>query len=261
MKASSGSWGGRKRKTVSIESADDLEGMREAGRVTTATLDALQQHVVEGISTAELDAIASAILSSNGARSAPQLVYGFPGTVLISVNDEIVHGVPGPRRLKRGDLVSLDVTIEKAGYVADAARSVLVGEGSATARRLIDVAESSLLAALQVARAGVPVNHIGRAVQQEVTRHGFKVVRGLCGHGVGRTIHEEPQIPNVYERSQRDVLTDGLVITIEPMIAVGSAEAVESADGWTIRTRDGSLAAHCEHTLMITAGEPLILAA
>ena len=246
---------------MSIESPRDLEGIREAGRVTTATLDALQQHVVEGITTAELDAIALAVLAGNGARSAPQLVYGFPGTVLISVNDEIVHGIPGPRRLQRGDLVSLDVTIDKDGYVADAARSVLVGEGTGTARRLIEVAESALRAALQVARAGAPVNHIGRAVQQVVERNGFRVVRGLCGHGVGRTIHEEPQIPNVYDRRQRDLLTDGLVITIEPMISAGSADALESDDGWTIRTRDGSLAAHCEHTLLITSGEPVILAA
>jgi methionyl aminopeptidase len=246
---------------MSIESPRDLEGMREAGRVTTATLDALQQHVAEGMTTAELDAIAAAVLASNGARSAPQQVYGFPGTVLISVNDEIVHGVPGPRRLKRGDLVSLDVTIDKDGYVADAARSVIVGEGTATARRLIAAVESSLRAGLLAARAGAPVNHIGRAVQAEVRRHGFSVVRGLCGHGVGRTIHEEPRIPNVYDRSQRDVLTDGLVITIEPMIAAGTADARQSADRWTIRTRDGSLAAHCEHTLLITTGAPVILAA
>jgi methionyl aminopeptidase len=246
---------------VSIESSGDLDGMREAGRVTTDTLDALQQHVAEGVTTAELDAVAAGVLARNGARSAPQLVYGFPGTVLISVNDEIVHGIPGRRRLQRGDLVSLDVTIEKDGFVADAARSVIVGEGSATARELIAAAESSLRAALLVARAGTPVNEIGRAIQSEVRRHGFHVIRGLCGHGVGRTIHEEPQVPNVYDRWQRDVLTDGLVLTIEPMIAAGTSYPVDAADGWTIRTRDGSLAAHCEHTLVITRDLPLILAA
>jgi methionyl aminopeptidase len=246
---------------MSIESAADLAGMREAGRVTTATLDALQQHVVDGITTAELDALAAGIFASNRARSAPQLVYGFPGTVLISVNDEIVHGIPGKRFLRNGDLVSLDVTVEKDGFVADAARTVIVGVGSQIAERLVDAAATALSQALAVARAGVKVNAIGRAVQNEVHRHGFRVVRGLCGHGVGRTIHEPPQVPNVYDRSQRDVLTEGLVLTIEPMISAGSSYAVQDADGWTLRTRDGSLAAHCEHTLVITAGAPLILAA
>lgn len=235
--------------------------MREAGRITTETLDALQHAVAEGITTGELDAIAKDVLDRNGARSAPAMVYGFPGTVLISINDEIVHGIPGARRLHRGDLVSLDVTIEKDGFIADAARSVIVGQGSKTARALIAAAESALTAALQVARAGHHVNEIGRAVQAEVRRRGFRVVNGLCGHGVGRTIHEEPQVPNVYDRWQRDVLTEGLVLTIEPMITAGSAHPVQSPDGWTLKTRDGSLAAHCEHTLMITKGMPVILAA
>ena len=246
---------------MSIESDGDLEGMREAGRVTTETLDALQNAVAEGVTTAELDAVANEIVQRNDARSAPALVYGFPGTVLISVNDEIVHGIPGARRLRRGDLVSLDVTIEKDGFIADAARSVIVGHGSRTARELIDAAESSLRAAMKVARAGNRVNEIGRAVQNEVKRRGFSVVRGLCGHGVGRTIHEDPQVPNVYDRFLRDVLTEGLVLTIEPMITAGSSYPVQSPDGWTIKTKDGSLAAHCEHTLVITNGLPLILAA
>jgi len=153
------------------------------------------------------------------------------------------------------------VTIEKDGFIADAARSVIVGQGSKTARDLIAAAASSLNAALQVARAGNHVNEIGRAVHNEVRRRGFRVVQGLCGHGVGRTIHEEPQVPNVYDRWQRDVLTEGLVLTIEPMITAGSAQPVQSPDGWTLKTRDGSLAAHCEHTLVITQGLPLILAA
>jgi methionyl aminopeptidase len=246
---------------MSIESDHDLEGMREAGRITSETLDALQAHVAAGVTTADLDEIAAALLKKHGARSAPALVYGFPGTVLISVNDEIVHGIPGRRRLQEGDLVSLDVTVEKDGFIADAARSVIAGAGSTTARSLVDAANASLRKALAVARAGVKVNAIGRAVQEEVHRHGFSVVRGLCGHGVGRTIHEEPQVPNVYDRFLRDVLREGLVLTIEPMISAGSSYPVQDEDGWTLRTRDGSLAAHCEHTLVITNGAPLILAA
>jgi methionyl aminopeptidase len=246
---------------MSIESDQDLAGIREAGRITTEALDVLQSHVTVGITTAELDAVAGAVLKKHGARSAPALVYGFPGTVLISVNDEIVHGIPGRRQLHQGDLVSLDVTIEKDGFVADAARSVIVGSGSRTARSLVEVANAALRKALAVARSGVKVNAIGRAVQDEVHRHGFSVVRGLCGHGVGRTIHEEPQVPNIYDRFLRDVLTEGLVLTIEPMISAGSSFSVQDEDGWTIRTRDGSLAAHCEHTLVITNGAPLIVAA
>lgn len=250
---------------MSIESNDDLEGVREAGRVTMAILDALVEHLREGVTTGDLDAIAAGILARDGARSAPAMVYGFPGHVLISVNDEIVHGIPGRRRIAAGDLVSLDVTVEKDGYVADAARSVVVGmaagHGPATADHLVAAARAALAGGVAVARAGVPVNEIGRAVQREVRRRGFAVVRGLCGHGVGRTIHEAPEVPNVYDRALRDVLTDGLVLTIEPMISAGSSYPVQSADGWTLRTRDGSLAAHCEHTLVITKGEPLILAA
>jgi methionyl aminopeptidase len=246
---------------MSIESHDDLDGLREAGRITTGALDAMAAQLAEGVTTAELDEVASAVLDQNGARSAPAMVYGFPGTVLISVNDEIVHGIPGRRVLRRGDLVSLDVTIEKNGYVADAARSMIVGEGSMQARQLVEAAEAALRLALAVARAGVRVNEIGRAVHREVRRRGFSVVRGLCGHGVGRTIHEPPEVPNMYDRFQRDVLTDGLVLTIEPMISAGSSYPMQDGDGWTLRTRDGSLAAHCEHTLVITRGEPMILAA
>jgi methionyl aminopeptidase len=246
---------------MSIESPADLDGLRVVGRITRLTLDALEKHIRVGVSTADLDRIAAAVFADRGARSAPAMVYGFPGNVLISVNDEVVHGVPGPRRLERGDLVKLDVTLVKNGYVADAARSVVVGSGTDTARRLVACVRAAFRAALTVARAGTRVNEIGRAVDREVRRHGFTVVRGLTGHGVGRTIHEEPSVPNHYDPWQRDVLTEGLVLTIEPMISAGSAEAVHDDNGWTIRTRDGSLAAHHEHTLVITRQDPLILTA
>jgi methionyl aminopeptidase len=235
--------------------------MRLAGRITRLTLDALEGGVRAGVTTADLDAIAAGVFDRHGARSAPTLVYGFPGHALISVNDEIVHGVPGPRRLNRGDVVKLDVTVEKDGFIADAARTVIVGAGSDTARRMVACARAAFRAALPVAQAGSRVNEIGRAVEQEVRRHGFTVVQGLCGHGVGRTIHEDPSVPNQYDPRQRDVLTEGLVLTIEPMISAGSGHAVEDPNGWTIRTRDGSLSAHHEHTLVITTGQPLILTA
>ena len=246
---------------MSIESPADLDGMRAAAQVTRETLDAVAAQVRPGITTAELDAVAAAIFERHGARSAPAMVYGFPGHVLISINDEIVHGIPGPRAIKRGDLVKLDVTVEKDGYIADAARSMVVEAGSRTARKLVACVEAAFHAAIGVARAGTRVNEIGRAVEREVRRHGFAVVHGLSGHGVGRTIHEEPSVPNQYNAWQRDVLTEGLVLTIEPMIAAGSSQPVTDKDGWTIRTRDGSLSAHYEHTLVITSGDPLILTA
>ncbi len=246
---------------MSIASKADRNGMEKVSAVVRRTLEALAAAVRPGVTTADLDAIARDVVVAHGARSAPALVYGFPGTVLISVNDEVVHGIPGPRRLRRGDLVSLDVTIEKDGYIADAARSVVVEEGEAPAARLVACAEAAFDAALDVARAGTPVNEIGRAVEREVRRWGFAIVRGLTGHGVGRAIHEPPTVANEYNPRQRDILTEGLVLTIEPMISAGSGRTVQSGDGWTIRTRDGSLASHHEHTLVITRDHPVVLTA
>ena len=247
---------------MSIESPADWIGLRQAARIVRAILDAVEARVAPGVTTGELDEVAAAVLAEHGGRSAPTLTYGFPGNVLISINDEIVHGVPGRRRIVRGDLVSLDATVECRGFVADAARSVVVDGGSDLAKRLVRCAEAALDAALEVARAGVLVNEIGRAVENEVKRAGFSVVRGLSGHGVGRTIHEWPDVPNQYNPRQRDVLTEGLVLTIEPMICAGSSgRTVVGKDGWTVRTRDGSLASHHEHTLVITNGRPVVLTA
>lgn len=244
---------------MSIESQADWTGLRGAARVARLTLDALSAAVSPGITTGELDQIAAGLFARHGARSAPALVYRFPGTVLISINEEIVHGIPGARRLERGDLVKLDVTVEKDGYIADAARSVIVERGSRTAERLIECAQAAYEAALAVARAGTRVNEVSRAIEREVRQWGFTVIHGLTGHGVGRTIHEPPDIPNEYDPGQRDVLSDGLVITIEPMISTGSRMPVQCADGWTISTDDGSWAAHYEHTLVVTRGAPVVL--
>ena len=246
---------------MSIESPADWRGLREAGRIVRLTLDALEGSVRAGVSTAELDCVAAGVFEAHGARSAPALVYGFPGTVLISVNDEVVHGVPGARRLRDGDPVKLDVTVEKDGFMADAARTTVVGEGSEVARRLRSAAEASFLKALDAARAGNRVSEIGRAVEAEVRRRGFSVVAGLGGHGIGRTIHEKPSVPNCYDRRQRDRLTEGLVLTIEPIISAGSDRTREDGDGWTIRTADGSLSAHHEDTVVITRDRPIILTA
>jgi methionyl aminopeptidase len=244
---------------MSIGSPADLHGMQEIGRIVARVLDEMARETAPGLTTGDLDGIATAICAEEGARSAPAIVYGFPRTVLISVNDEIVHGIPGTRRIARGDLVKLDVTLEKNGFVADAARTIVAGGTNGVAADLAACAERAFNAALSVARAGTKVNAIGKTVEREVTSAGFTVVRGLTGHGVGRTIHEEPTVPNYFNRWQSDVLTDGLVLTIEPIITAGADAIVTGGDGWTISTRDGSLAAHHEHTLLITRGEPVIL--
>lgn len=246
---------------MSIESASDWAGLREVGHIAHLTLVALERDVSPGVTTADLDRVAAGVFSRHAAQSAPARVYGFPGTVLISVNDEVVHGIPGSRRIESGDVVKLDVTVEKGGYVADAARTVLAGTPTDLAKRLSFCAAAAFDAALTVARAGNPVSSIGLVVEREVRRSGFTVIRSLQGHGVGRTIHEPPSVPNFYDRWQEDILTEGLVITIEPIISAGSARVVESSDGWTIRTRDGSLAAHHEHTIVITRHDPVILTA
>jgi len=244
---------------MSIESSADWDGLRAVSAVVSQTLGLLTRSVEPGITTADLDRIAARFLQSHGARSAPADVYGFPGTVLISVNEEIVHGVPGKRVIAAGDVVSLDVTVELGGYVSDAARTVVVPGGTPAAHALTACAQSAFEKGLAVATAGRRVNEIGRAVSSEVRRRGFSVVKGLCGHGVGRTIHEPPTVSNEWDPGERAMLTEGLVITIEPMVSAGSAWPVEEKDGWTLRTRDRSLAAHYEDTLVITSGLPLIL--
>lgn len=244
---------------MSIDSSADWDGLRAVASVVSQTLGLLTRAVEPGVTTRDLDQLAARFLKSCGARSAPAMTYGFPGTVLISINEEIVHGIPGKREIAQGDLVSLDVTVELGGYVADAARSLVVPKGGHSAQRLVDCAKSAFDRGLEVARAGVRVNEIGRAVAREVQRQGFSVVKGLAGHGVGRAIHESPSVPNEWDRCQRDVLTEGLVITIEPMVSAGSARPVQLHDGWTMRTWDRSLAAHYEDTLVITSGEPVVL--
>jgi len=245
---------------MSIKSEADWRGLRRAADVARETLDALEARVRAGITTRELDGIAAAIFKKRGARSAPALVYGFPGTVLISINDEIVHGVPGKREIRPGDVVKLDVTVERDRYISDAARTVIVDAGTDAAVRIRECAIAAFEASLAVAQAGNKVSEIGRVVEREVRGRGFTVVRGLSGHGVGRTIHEPPTVHNHYVPS-RAVLEEGMVLTIEPLISAGAADAVTGEDGWTLRTSDGSLAAHHEHTLVITKGSPVLLTA
>ena len=214
-----------------------------------------------GVTTAQLSEIGSRVLAAHGAHSSPPMVYGFPGDACISVNDEVVHGIPGDRVIQSGDLVKLDLTAERDGFHTDSAVTIEVPPATGKTHALVRCAEKAFRRAVNVARAGNRANDIGRAVEREVRRRGFHVVRELGGHGVGRTIHETPSVPNFDDPLARHILTAGLVITIEPIIVAGSGCVSLDRDGWTVRTTDGSLSAHYEHTIVITKGEPLLLTA
>jgi methionyl aminopeptidase len=246
---------------MSIETEADLVGLTQIGRIVALTLLEMQRKAKPGMTTAELDAIGAGVLAKHGARPTPRDTYNFPGAVCISVNEQAVHGVPGSRVMKTGDVVKIDVTADLDGYVADAARSVILGRGTRVSKRLAECARSAFLQAMNVATAGRQTRDIGRAVDTEVRRYGFSVMRQMFGHGVGRQIHESPSIPSYYEPRCRDQLTEGLVITVEPIIAAGSGRSVDSSDGWTVTTADRSLTAHHEETIIITRGRPIILTA
>ncbi len=246
---------------MSIDGPEQMDGMRAAGAVVRAMLDAMKSAVRPGITTLELDHIGAEVMREGGAKSGPQLVYKFPGVNCISVNEEAVHGIPGKRVLKTGDLVKLDVTVEKNGFMADAAVTVAVGEVTDERQRLAECAERAFAHAMLVAHAGIRVSEIGLVVEREVRRSGFSVIRELAGHGIGRTIHEKPIVPNYHDPRSEEVLTEGLVITVEPIIAAGSGRSRLAADGWTMVTADGRPSAHHEHTIVITKSEPIVLTA
>jgi methionyl aminopeptidase len=246
---------------MSIESQADLDGLRAAGRVVAKAIRAMRDRVRPGVSTLELDRVGARVFAAAGARSAPQLAYGFPGVNCISINDEAVHGIPGPRRLRGGDLVKLDVTAELDGYYADACVSVPVGEVDPARLDLVAAGQEALEQALETARAGVPINRIGRTVESVITARGYSVCRELAGHGIGRSIHEWPTVPNYEDPDLSEPLTAGLVITIEPIISAGTGAIVHGEDGWTISTADRSCSAHIEHTLVITDGAPILITA
>ncbi|MGD0892920.1 MAG: type I methionyl aminopeptidase [Terracidiphilus sp.] len=246
---------------MSIETPEDLAGMEFAGKVTRAVLEAMKGAVRPGVSTLELDEIGAETMKKYGARSAPKLVYDFPGHNCISVNDEIVHGVPGNRILLNGDLVKLDVTVEVGGYMGDACETVAVGSIRQESKRLMDCVSQAFLAGLSAVRPGARAFDIGRQVQKTVRGAGYCVVNDLCGHGIGRTIHEKPTIPNEFDQRFSELLTEGLVFTIEPMIAIGTSRTITLKDGWTVRTRDRSLSAHHEHTVLVTKDGARLLTA
>lgn len=246
---------------MTIQSESDLASMRAVGKLVARALDEMRAAATPGMTTEQLDDVGAKFLRRHGARSAPQLTYAFPGFNCISVNDEVVHGVPGARVLQPGDVLKIDVTAELDGYIADSAITVVLAPVSTRANNLVQSAKSAFKRAFKVAAADVRIAELGRAVESEVKRWGHSVIRDLCGHGVGRELHEEPSVPNFFSPLTAGRLTEGMVIALEPIISERRTGLIEADDGWTIRTTSGCLAAHYEHTIVIRGGHAEILTA
>jgi methionyl aminopeptidase len=243
------------------KSKRELERMATAGRVVVEVLERLGEIVEPGVTTADLDRAAEKLIRSRGGKPTFKGYRGFPGSICASPNSMVVHGIPGAYRLEEGDLISIDVGVTKDGFVADSAYTFAVGEIEPEAQQLIDVCRAALDAGIDEARAGLRIGDISSAVQRVTEDSGFSIIRSLVGHGVGRSMHEEPQIPNFGSPGHGVELAPGMTLAIEPMITAGVADVHVTDDGWSIYTDDGSLAAHFEHTVAVTDDGPLILTA
>jgi methionyl aminopeptidase len=247
---------------IILKSPEEIALMRRAGRIVADTVERLMGEVRPGVSTGDLDAIAERLIRESGALPSFKGYRGFPGTICTSLNEEIVHGIPGGRRLIPGDVLKLDVGCIWEGYHSDSAVSVFVGgPPSDEATKLVRVTEESLEAGIAALRAGQPLSDVGRAVQQVAEGAGFSCVREYAGHGVGRALHEDPSVPNYDDGRRGPVVKPGLVVAIEPMVNVGDWRTRVLADDWTVVTRDRSLSAHFEHTIAVTEDGPEVLTA
>lgn len=244
---------------IIVKSRDEIAIMRQAGRVVAETLQVLVERLRPGLVEKELDEIVRKEFSRRGVVPTFLGYHGYPATVCVSINDEIVHGIPGDREIMDGDVVSIDLGCTYRGFVADSAVTAGAGNLSPEAQRLINVTRESLERGIAAARGGARVGAIGNAVQAFVEDQGFSVVREYVGHGVGREMHEDPQVPNYGRPDAGPVLKPGMVIAIEPMVNAGDWRTKRDSDNWTVRTADGSLSAHFEHTLAITGGEAEVL--
>ena len=233
--------------------------MRPAGAIAARVLDEIMGFIRPGVTTRQVDEFAAAQMKAHGGKSAFLGYRNYPSHTCLSVNDEVVHGLAGERELRFGDIISVDVGVVYQGFIGDNARTMAVGGCGVQAQQLMEVTEASLYKGIAAAVAGNRVTDISRAVQDYVESKGFSVVREFVGHGVGRTMHEEPQVPNFVDRKSNDKLVPGMTIAIEPMVNAGRPEIKILKDGWTVVTQDGSLSAHFEHTVLITDGEPEIL--
>jgi methionyl aminopeptidase len=243
------------------KSASEIDQMAEAGRVVADVIALLAERMIPGVTTAELDAIAEEHILSRGGAPTFKGYRGYPASICVSPNSMVVHGIPGEYTLENGDIVSVDVGVTLGGFVADSAWTFPVGEVSAEAEQLLQACRGALEAGIEQARSGNRVGDISAAVQRSAEGAGYSVIRSLVGHGVGRSMHEEPQIPNYGEPGRGPKLEPGMTLAIEPMISAGSPEIYVHDDHWSISTSDDSLTAHFEHTVAVTDGGPRILTA
>ena len=247
---------------MSIDNEQDIVSLMKIGRIVGLTLQYMGEQLEAGMSTEDLDQLGAEFMAKHGARSAPILTYKFPGHTCISINDEAAHGIPGKRVIQPGDLVNIDVSAELNGYYADTGGSFHVPPIDPKKQHLLDTTRKALDAAINAARAGQPLNVIGKAVEKVATPAGYRIIRELGGHGVGRGLHEPPHaVPHFFKRSLRQKLKEGMVMTLEPFLTTGAIHVKTQPDGWTLRTPDGSLVAQYEHTVIITQGKPILVTA
>jgi methionyl aminopeptidase len=245
---------------IELKSAREIGLMRQAGHILSDVIDRLRRTVKAGMSTLEIDEDVERFITARGAKPAFKGYRGFPATVCISINEEVVHGIPSAhRRINDGDIVGLDLGCIVEGYYADCAFTLAIGHVPPKVQQLLDVTRESLDQAIQECRPGRRLSDVSHAVQAHVERHGLSVVRAFVGHGIGRALHEDPQVPNFGDPGRGPQLRPGMVLAIEPMVTMGSWEVKVLDDGWTAVTRDGSLAAHFEHTIAVTDTEPEVL--
>jgi methionyl aminopeptidase len=243
-----------------IKSAAEFSGMEEICRIVAIVLQRMGQAIEPGLTTKELDEIGRGLLESYGARSAPIACYKFPGHTCISVNEEVAHGIPGPRVIGKGDTVNIDVSAVKDGFFGDTAATFAVPPVRAATQKLLDCAQRALQKACAAAQNGYPLNGIGLAVEKEAQKHGYTTIRNLCGHGVGLTLHDEPEsINNYFDKRDKRLLQKDMVLAIEPFISEKEQYVEEMTDGWTLKTPHNSEVAQFEHTLVVADGRPLIL--
>ncbi len=244
---------------ISIKSGSEINKMRASGKIVAGTFKELEKHITAGITTKELDKIAYDYILSQGARPSFLNYHGFPGSICASLNDVVIHGIPDKTKLKDGDIISIDIGAVLDGYHTDAARTYTVGEVSDEAKRLIEATRQSFFEGIKYARHGERLFSISATVQDYIESNGYSIVRGYCGHGVGRELHEDPEIPNYGNFGHGIRLCKGMTLAIEPMVNQGRYETKVLSDGWTVKTKDGSLAAHYENTILVTDAEPEIL--
>lgn len=245
---------------ISRKSQSQIELMQEAGRILALTHHQLAQEIKPGMSTKDIDRLGETIIRDYGCIPSFLNYNGYPASICVSVNDEVVHGVPNEKHIiQDGDIVSLDAGVIYQGYHSDAARTILVGNVSEEARRLVEVTRQSFFEGIKYAKPGYHIVDIGRAIQEYVEENGFSVVRDLTGHGIGKKLHEKPNIPNFVDRRKGARLRPGMTLAIEPMVNAGEYDVVWLEDDWTVVTYDGSLSAHYENTILITEGDPVIL--